>query len=342
MMWLKLVFLLLSLITVILTDAIPASEVKIPDESEFKDFSKDLIDKFVHLHWLYQRGWWTGVSGKNQNRLKLQESPESKIYFQDWSRFKIIDCNDGFVCIKSVWAEDKYIQFKTTFTSITYSGYPQNKADFRWNIECTNDQFEICRIKNARFDWYLCNHRIYFDGQSQAAGDMSDPREKLDEECLYEIKAPEAHKSMEVVDRLINKTPQKVTKTYKIKEGVKTTTGSKDKFTAGLAAEISGGYAGMDFSVSASVEKALETSIAKEQATELEMTTTVPVSPYSILEVKQMVGTYGPFTIKTSQTALICYDSYTNERCDARDERKRLEKEQKKMKEKEKKTEKTE
>jgi len=327
MMGLKLVFLLLSLITV------EAQEVKLPDESEFKDFSKELIGKFIHIHWLYQRGWWTGVSGKNKNRLKLQESPKSKIYFQDWSRFKVIDCDEGFVCIKSVFAEDKYIQFKTTLTSITYSGYPQNKADFRWNIECTNDKWEICRLKNAKFDWYLCNHKLIFNGQE--AGDMSDPRETLDEECLYGIEAPQAHKSMEIVDTLINRTPDKVKKEYFIKEGVKSSSGTKDKFTAGLAAEISGGFAGADFSVTASMEKAMETSTTNEEATETTTKTSIEVSPYSKVEVKQIVGRFGPLTIKTTTTAFICYDTYTNEKCEIRDAKNKL-------KEKAKKKEKTE
>ena len=71
--------------------AVEAGPVPVPPDSEFKDVSKLLIGKAIHLHWLYKRGFWVAVGGEKNNVLELRESSESKIYFYDWSRFKVFN-----------------------------------------------------------------------------------------------------------------------------------------------------------------------------------------------------------------------------------------------------------
>jgi len=322
-MWLKMVFVFLFLI------AVEAGPVPLPADSEFKDVSKLLIGKAVHFHWLYQRGFWVSVGGeeKEDKYLYLKELPESKIYFYDWSRFKVVDCDNGFVCIKSFYAEDTYLKWARMFMLLSFSGYPSDKGELRWQIECTNEKFEICRLKNALFNFFI--YGIYMDEESSFFMSEENPSES----ALFEIKVPQAHCQMDLVRSITNRSPVKMTEEVSVKVGLSSTQSSSFSLSVGLHAEISGGFGGMEASVGTSIDTAMEKSSESTQATETTKKTTYTIPPNSKIDIKQRVGVYGPFKVKTAITVTICTDPDTGELCAVRDAKKKL-KEKKNKKEK--------
>jgi len=345
-MWLKLVFLLLFLITV------EAQDVSLPDESEFKDVSKELIGKTIHLHWLYKRGYYLGATSYQSTfggGLNLTELGKDEVYLNDWTRFQVVDCGCGFVCIKAMSEGGKYVKWTIKSTKVIFSGYPQNKDDFRWQIECTNNKFEICRIKNAGtksfmtahifdhtflipptglFDFYGKYQHIYFTYSASTF----DPRTV---EALFEIKAPKPDCELEIFESFINTGSTDIKHEVFVKKGITWSSSSKFTLTVGLQAEISGAFKAISLSVAGSMETAMETSSTTTQVHEKTVKTTYTIPPNSKYQMMQKVGNYGPFKIKTTETVVKCTDPYTGEECFIRDAKK-------KMKEKEKQTEKTE
>jgi len=328
-MWLKMVFVFLFLI------AVEAGPVPLPADSEFKDVSKLLIGKAIHIHWLYQRGNWLATGGTDNDQLQIKPSSESKVYFYDWSGFKVVDCDGGFVCIKSILAEDKYVTTDkgSLFTLLRFSGYPKDKAEMKFQIECTNEKFELCRIKNAVFNFFL--QGFYFDETESFFMTEQDASER----GLFEIKVPEAHCQMDLVRSIENRSPVAMTEEVSFKEGLSSSSSGSFSLSIGLTAEISGGFGGMDASVSTSIETAMEKSSSTSRATEKTRKTTYTIPPNSKIDIKQRVGVYGPFKIKTSVTVAICTDikSIPNQPCAIRDAKLKM----KKMKKTEK-TDKTE
>merc|ERR1712226_286228 len=330
MMWLKMVFVLLFLI------AVEAGPVPLPADSEFKDVSKLLIGKAIHLHWLYQRGFWWAVGGTDNDQLQIKQSSESKIYFYDWSRFKVVDCDGGFVCIKSLLGDDRYMKFPQApwdlYVEFEFVGYPKDRGEFKYQIECTNEKFEICRIKNAVFGFYVTGYKD--DINTLFIGDQ-----ETTEHDLFEIKTPLAHCQMDLVRAISNESPVKMAEEVSVKEGISSSLSDKFSLSIGLRAEISGGFAGVEASVGTSIDTAMEQSSSTTTASETTRKTTYTIPPYSRIDIKQRVGVYGPFKIKTSATVAICTDikSIPNQPCAIRDAKLKM----KKMKKTEK-TDKTE
>ena len=114
------------------------------------DITAQLINRTIFVEYLYPgwRGHW--LAPANNYRAAVWPVIEDRIFDPaEGLRLFIRDCEDGYVCLRTRWLEEKYSNYFLHSGNhyFKYSTFPAGNEKLKWKVYCSSvDSTEKCMI----------------------------------------------------------------------------------------------------------------------------------------------------------------------------------------------------
>jgi len=266
--------------------------------------NQELIGKVIHVESLLHRGeWW--ASRKNLFAYRwvgVQGSPERGVYFQDWTQFKVISCDNGNICFESMKYKNHYMDGEDNTVELKQSNYPNDKVWAQWTVECEDGQLSRCRFLSAVLGRYMAVKYQTFPVKDKWAiltGPLVRPHRASE---YFRILSPVPRDFMASLLETENQSSLGQQKEITFFVGVTKSKTVSKTINAGLTAEIACAFGKVGGFVSGSWKT--ETSTTFETSRETKYLINMP--PGTRINFKQLTGVYGPFKIASRKFVIEC------------------------------------
>ena len=276
------------------------------------DITAQLINRTIFVEYLYPgwRGHW--LAPANNYRAAVWPVIEDRIFDPaEGLRLFIRDCEDGYVCLRTRWLEEKYSNYFLHSGNhyFKYSTFPAGNEKLKWKVYCSSvDSTEKCMIcdkfYSAKYGSQSCVY-IRTDGFIETEDVNDEPHNWF----LFRLVAPRAEvKGYEDIHEAAQSVCNDggVSAVFEVQDCVGTTSTEHSSWhiSQTITSEVSAGFqlemfrAGTQISQKREWGKAFSNSKVYTQQTCTKLIVTVPA--HKKVGITHLYGTYGPYTVKTS------------------------------------------
>jgi len=229
---------------------------------------------------------------------------ESDIYTTPMTMFKFEESDDpSWGVIESVVKPGYYL------TTMDYwqvkkpmdmrKKYAKDNDHYRYQVRCKDDTYNDCIVvqKSSKqpISFVSCRLSIppsYLDKHRTCISAINDNPRMI-------IHAPNPSERWIEIDRLYNRQSTPLQYTIRYKEGFSSTKTVTSTQKVSVSVEISAAFKVFSAKTTSSFEQTWQTMNSETFTSEHERTIKVTVEPNKILYVRQLTGSYGPFTVKS-------------------------------------------
>lgn len=299
--------------------------------SEFRSVGDELAGRIIHAESLKMRGMyldsgfkffvnlppvaWVVTAFKELHDQYLQHwvlfygVPRRDVFYADYTQWRVTKSDeDGWVVLESIRFSGHYIkQFHHNhhWTQLVKEPYPYNKHAFKWQIKCEGNSYEKCTL--GKGDEYLVLESVDCtpeNSQNRYTKYMPISRRIRPESALLRLVAPDPKQRFIVTHTLTNELSTTVEKTLTYTEGMTSTEQTTKQITASVTAEVSAAFKIVSAKLSTTLSKSWTHMSSKAFTKTTTIAYKIKIPPRTKLEVLQLVGSYGPFNIKTKEIKL--------------------------------------
>jgi hypothetical protein len=271
-----------------------------------------LINRTIFIEYLYPgwRGHW--MAPANNYRAAVWPIIEDRIFDPaEGLRIFVRDCDDGYACLRTRWLEEKYSNYFLHSGNhyFKYSTFPAGNEKLKWKIYCSSpdstDKCIICdKHYTAKYGSRSCVY-IRNDGFIETEDVNDEPHNWF----LFRLVVPRAEvKGYEDINEAAQSVCNDggVSAVFEVQDCVGTTNTelSSWQISQTVTSEVSAGFqlemfrAGSQISQKREWGKAFSNSKVYNKQTCTKLIVTVP--PHKKVGITHLYGTYGPYTVKTS------------------------------------------
>jgi hypothetical protein len=276
------------------------------------DVTEQLINSTIFIEYLYPgwRGHW--LAPANNYRAAVWPVIEERIFDPaEGLRLFIRDCGEGYVCLRTRWLEEQYSNYFLHSGNhyFKYSTYPSGNEKLKWKIFCSSpnstERCIICdKFYSAKYGSQSCVY-IRNDGFIETEDVNDEPHAWF----IFRLVVPQAlvngyediHEAAQSVCNSGN-----VSAVFEVQDCVGTTASESASWhiSQTITAEISTGFnlallkGGSALGQKFEWGKAFSNNKVYSKETCTKLVVTVP--PHKKVGITHLYGTYGPYTVKTS------------------------------------------
>eukprot|EP00111_Clytia_hemisphaerica_P024140 TCONS_00071164-protein len=248
-----------------------------------------LDGKYIHFQSLryperWVRGWY-----QSTNKLKIKEFTERQVYDESVTQWKVKHLGNNVLVLEFMRRPSRYIRMRDNDKDMERSEttYPDDKNWAKWKILCTDTTMDDCIIQSQK------DTNKYFDSDSSKKlqrSSFGDPRSR------FRVLAPTPSEYYASVLSTENTGSADLHKTIVMYEGISETSSTTLTVSASVTAEVQAAFG--SGSATLSTEWSQTTSNTWTSSTTISIDITVPAGKK--VNVKQLVGVYGPFSVRSA------------------------------------------
>ena len=275
------------------------------------DITSQLVNRTIYTEYLYPgwRGYWLAPS--HNYRAALWPVIEEQIFDPlQGIRIQVVDCGDGFVCLRTRWREEEYPNYflDSGHHYFKYSTYLADNEKLKWKVFCrsanSTDYCLLCdKFYSAEYGSKNCVYGRN-DGYTESADINSAPANWFQLRLVVPKAEVKGYEDLASAQSVCNEGGQSAVFEVQNCEGTTTTEEASWHISHSITTEVSGAFQLELLKVGTVVRhntvwgKAFSNKNVYSKETCTKLVITVPAGKRA--GITHLYGTYGPYTVRTS------------------------------------------
>jgi hypothetical protein len=276
-----------------------------------EDITRQLINRTIYTEYLYPgwRGYW--LAPAPNYRAAVWPVIEEQIFDPlQGIRILVVDCGDGFVCLRTRWKEEEYPNYflESARHYFKYSTYPADNEKMKWKVYCqsanSTERCILCdKYYSAEYESKNCMY-VRNEGYTESADVKDTPASWF----LLRLVVPRAevkgYEDLSSAQSVCNEGGQSAVFEVQNCEGTTTAQEASWHISHSVTTEVSGAFQLELLKVGTIVRhntlwgKAFSNKNTFTRETCAKLVVTVPARKRA--GITHLYGTYGPYIVRTS------------------------------------------